>query len=117
MKEASENDASLLPGNITERTLIELCAAIRDVEVIYSLRCIGASVICSASARAVETAPPMRGLVTVLPPNRAWSTTAVVIPTAAVAIPRVTANYKSGVRWLSSDRLLARNLLQTWYQI
>jgi hypothetical protein len=92
MKDASEKEASLLPGNITERTLMELCAAIKDVEVTYSLRNIGASVICSASERTVDTAPPSTGLVTVLPPNIAWSTTVVVIPTAVVAIPRVTAN-------------------------
>lgn len=58
MKDANENEASLLPGNITERTLIELCAAMRDVVVMYSLRWIGASVICSASEMTVRTAPP-----------------------------------------------------------
>lgn len=71
MNDASENDASLLPGNITDRTLIELCAAMRDVEVTYSLRNIGARVIRSASERTVVTAPPTTGLVTVLPPKTA----------------------------------------------
>lgn len=36
--DTNENDASLLPGNIPERTFIELCAANSDVEVMYSLR-------------------------------------------------------------------------------
>ena len=65
INDANENDASLLPGNITERTLIELCAAIREVDVMYSLRCIGTRVICSAIVRTVETAAPKTGRVTV----------------------------------------------------
>jgi len=92
MNEASENEASLLPGNITERTLIELCAAMSEVEVMYSPKKMGARVICSASLSTVDTAPPTTGLVTVLPPKSAWSTTAVVIPIAVVAMPRVIEN-------------------------
>lgn len=71
MNEARENEASLLPGKITESTLIELCAAMSDVEVTYSLRNIGASVSCSASEMTVDTAPPRTGRVTVLPPKMA----------------------------------------------
>lgn len=54
-----------------ERTLIEPCAAIRDVEVMYSLRNMGARVICSAREKAVDNAPPITGRVTVLPPKKA----------------------------------------------
>jgi len=71
MIDASEKEASLLPGNMTESTLIELCAAMSDVEVIYSLRNIGARVICSAREKAVDTAPLRTGLATVLPPKMA----------------------------------------------
>jgi hypothetical protein len=38
MKDTKENAASLLPGKMTLNALIELCAAKRDVVVIYSLR-------------------------------------------------------------------------------
>lgn len=92
MKEASEKDASLLPGKMTESTLMELCAAMSDVEVMYSLRKIGASVALSASERMVETAPPTTGRVTVLPPKTVWSTIVVVTPTAVEARLLVTAN-------------------------
>lgn len=69
--DASEKAASLLPGKMTESTLREPWAAMSDVEVIYSLRKIGASVICSAREKTVETAPPITGRVTVLPPKTA----------------------------------------------
>lgn len=92
MKETKENEASLLPGKMTLNTLMELCAAKRDVVVIYSLRWIGARVICSASVRTVETARPKIGRVTVLPPNSVRSTTVVVRPTAAVARLLATEN-------------------------
>lgn len=92
MKDAREKDASLLPGNMTERTLMELCAAKRDVEVMYSLRCMGASVICSATVRAVETAVPKIGRATGPPPKSARSTTAAVAPTAVDANVLATEN-------------------------
>ena len=94
MNEASEKEASLLPGNMTERTFIELWAARREVEVMYSLRWIGASVICSAIVRTVWTARPNTGRVTVVPPKRARSRTVVVKPTAVVAIPLATENLR-----------------------
>jgi hypothetical protein len=37
----------------------------REVDVMYSLRCSGARVICSAMVMTVETAVPKTGLVTV----------------------------------------------------
>jgi hypothetical protein len=92
MKEAKENAASLLPGKMTLNALIELCAAKRDVVVMYSLRWIGARVICSAKVRTVETARPKIGRVTVPPPNSVRSTTVVVRPTAAVARVLATEN-------------------------
>jgi hypothetical protein len=52
MIDAREKDASLLPENMIESTLIEPCAAMSEVEVIYSLRKIGARVICSAKENA-----------------------------------------------------------------
>ena len=96
MNEAKENEASLLPGKMTERTLMELCAAISDVDVTYSLRKMGASVNCSAKDMAEDTTPLTIGRVMVLPPKKAWSTTVVVMPTAVPAMPRVTANYRHG---------------------
>lgn len=92
MKEAKEKAASLLPGKMALNALIELCAAKRDVVVIYSLRWIGARVNCSAKVRTVETARPKIGRVTVLPPNSVRSTTVVVSPTAAVARLLATEN-------------------------
>ena len=92
MKEAKENAASLLPGKMTLNALIELCAAKREVDVIYSLRWIGARVNCSARVRTVETAKPKIGRVTVLPPNSVRSTNVVVRPTVAVAMLLATAN-------------------------
>lgn len=71
INEAKENDASLLPGKKTERTLIDPWAASSEAVVMYSLKNIGASVTCSANVRNVETAAPRNGLVTVLPPNKA----------------------------------------------
>lgn len=71
MIDAREKEASLLPGNIIERTLIEPCAAMSEVDVMYSLRKIGARVICSARLKAEDTAPLMTGRVTVLPPKKA----------------------------------------------
>ena len=92
MKDTKENAASLLPGKMTLNALIELCAAKRDVVVIYSLRWIGARVICSARVRTVETARPKIGRVTVLPPNRVRSTAVVVRPTTAVTRRLATEN-------------------------
>jgi len=60
----------------------------------YSVKQIGARVTRSAKERTVETAPLMIGRVTVLPPKMAWSTAAAVMPTALVAMPLVTANWK-----------------------
>jgi hypothetical protein len=71
MKDAREKDASLLPGNMTDRTLIELWAAKRDPDVIYSPKFNGARVSCSAKVIAVATAPPITRLDTPLPPNKA----------------------------------------------
>jgi hypothetical protein len=70
MIDAREKEASLLPGKMIERTLIEPCAAMSEVEVMYSLRKIGARVSCSARENAVDTAPPTTGRVTVLPPKK-----------------------------------------------
>jgi hypothetical protein len=56
---------------MTERTLIELCAAIRDVEVIYSPRKMGTKTACSAIEMTLDTATPRIGLATVLPPKNA----------------------------------------------
>lgn len=92
IKEAREKDASLLPGNITLSTLIELWAAIRYVEVRYSDRKMGASANCSARVRAVDTAPPTAGRVSGAPPNKAWSTRDVVRPTAVVVTNLVIEN-------------------------
>ena len=100
MNDASENDASLLPGNMTERTFTELWAARREVEVMYSLRWMGASVICSAMVRNVCTARPNTGRVTVVPPNKARSRTVVVTPTAVVATPLARENLRNAsVSW------------------
>lgn len=73
---------------------MELWAAMIEVEVMYSLMNIGASVNCSANEKTVETAPATTGLATVDPPNKVWSTIVVVMPTAVLAIPRVTAKPK-----------------------
>lgn len=82
MNEAKENEASLLPGKNKETKLIELCAATSEVAVIYSLRNMGARVICSATVNIIETAAPNTGLVTVPPPKRALSSKEVVNETA-----------------------------------
>jgi hypothetical protein len=71
MKEAKEKLASLLPGKMTDRTLIELCAAMREVEVRYSDKWIGASTSCSANVKAEWTAEPATGPRTGPPPKKA----------------------------------------------
>jgi hypothetical protein len=91
--DAREKEASLLPGNMTERTLIELWAARRDPEVMYSPICRGASVSCSARVIAVATALPRTRPDTLFPPKKAWSTTGEVIPTTAEATPLVIENW------------------------
>ncbi len=74
---------------------MELWAAIIDVDVIYSVKKIGARVICSAKEMTEDTAPPTTGCVTSLPPKRVLSTTEVVTLTAADATFRVTENCMS----------------------
>jgi hypothetical protein len=110
MKDDKENEASLLPGIMTERRLMELWAANKDVLVIYSLKNMGcvncyykrgfsrnrsltltAKAICSASERTVEMAPPATGRAMASPPKKVWSTTVALTPTAVDAMPRVSA--------------------------
>jgi hypothetical protein len=69
MNDAKEKDASLLPGMMTESTFIELCAAMRDVDVTYSPRKIGASTTCSARDITLDIAHLKMGVVTVVPPK------------------------------------------------
>ena len=63
MNGPNEKDASLLPGNITERISMELWAARREAEEIHSPRYIGASVSVSAKSITLETAPSTMGAV------------------------------------------------------
>jgi len=82
IKDTREKLASLLPGNMTESMLMELWAAMREVDVMYSEKRIGASASCSAKSKTECTAEPATGRRTVLPPKRAWSTTDDVRTTA-----------------------------------
>ncbi len=59
----------------------------------YSERCIGARVICSARVKTAETVLPKRGVVTVQPPKRVESTIEVVNPTTVVATLRAIENF------------------------
>lgn len=85
MNEASENEASLLPEKITAKTFMEVCAARRDVVVVYSPRLSGARVICSASEIAIVIASPSTVRATSeLPRKTVWS--AMHAPVTAKAV-------------------------------
>lgn len=92
MKAGKENEASLLPGNMTDSAFIELWAAITEVVVMYSPRWIGARATCSPIVRALDTASCRTGRATELPPKTAWSTANDVTLAALVAIPLATEN-------------------------